>query len=292
MSWNSSPNPVSLLGLTALVVSMGLAADVVAPNTASAAAMNLTAHRAVYELKLKDASEKSAIAQAKGRLVFELEGDNCVGYAVNMRIVTQFRTKSGRTNVIDSRSTAWEGPEGAEMSFGSKQLINAQVAEEVKGNARKGTASTPGNATFSKPEGSFELPAATVFPVEHTKRLIEAARNGTLMDRTLVFDGTELNKLFTAVSFIGRQKTLADVQLPDSLTDRKEFEGQAAWPITVSYYDKATGDAASEQIPSHEISFVMFENGVSTNLSLGYEHFSMQGDLSEITFFEPTQCKQ
>ena len=255
-------------------------------------AITLIGHRAVYDLKLSKVSDKSGIAQARGRLVFELEGDNCIGYAVNMRIVTQFSTKNGLVNVIDSRSTAWEGPEGREMRFDSKQLVNAQVADEVKGTARKGDEVNAGNATFIKPEGSFELPGSAVFPVEHTKRLVDAARRGTLMNKTLVFDGTELNKLFTAVSFIGKRKPLKDVPLPETLKDRASFEGKSAWPITVSYYDKVTGDAAREQIPSHEISFVMFENGVSTNLTLGYEHFSLEGNLSELTLFEPTQCAQ
>lgn len=295
MICNSSLNPRKLGLVLAVSLAAGCAAPVVAATQVAAATLSkvkLVAHRAVYDLSLKNSSDKSAIAGATGRLVFELEGDNCIGYSINMRIVTQFNTKSGLVNVVDSRSAAWESGEGEEMRFDNKQFLNSQVTEEVKGKALKGTEDKDGTAEFVKPEKSIVIPAGAVFPVEHTKRLVEAARKGDLMDRTLVFDGSEVDALYTAVSFIGKKKAPGEITLPESVKDPKMLEGQNAWPITVSYYDKESGDAASEQIPSHQISFTMFENGVSTNLTLGYEHFSLKGKLSEITFFESQACDE
>ena len=284
----SSQNPLTSLrgSLSAAALTAGMLASFVGPALADPmSSIHLIAHRAIYELELSKASDKSGIAKASGRLVFEIEGDNCVGYSVNMRIVTQFATATGTVNTIDTRSTAWEAPEGDIMRFGNKQYVNAALSDDVEGKAQRG-----GTANFLKPEGSFELPNNTVFPVEHTKRIVTAAREGNVMDRTVIFDGTELNKLYTAVSFIGKAKKVDDIKLPEAVTDRSAFEGQTAWPITVSYFDQASADTSGEQIPSHEVSFTMFENGISTNLSLGYEHFTMTGTMSELTLFEPTEC--
>lgn len=253
----------------------------------------LVAHRAIYDLKLGKSSDKSGISSATGRLVFELEGDNCVGYTVNMRVVTRFSTATGRINTVDTRSTSWEAPDGNAMRFGTKQYINSALSDNVSGKAQKGTDGTAGAATFTEPsEAEFELPARTVFPVEHTKRIVTAAREGTGMDRTVVFDGSEQNKLYTAVSFIGKAKKPEDATLPENLTDKTVFDGQSAWPITVSYFDQDTAESGGEQVPSHEVSFTMFENGISTDLTLGYEHFTLIGNMTELTLFEPTECTE
>jgi len=292
----TSPNRRLALktALVAPFLALGfLAAEPLVASADTISSGGLVAHRAIYDLTLGKSSEKSGIATASGRLVFELEGDNCIGYTVNMRVVTRFSTATGRVNTIDTRSTSWEAPDGNTMRFGTKQYINSNLADDVQGKAQKGADGTAGTATFSKPDDqSFELPARAVFPVEHTKRIVTAAREGTVMDRTVVFDGSELKKLYTAVSFIGKAKKTEDTTLPETLTDKTMFDGQSAWPITVSYFDQDTADAGGEQVPSHEVSFTMFENGISTDLTLGYEHFSLTGSMTELTVFEPTECSE
>ena len=291
MTMNSSLNrhgrtlvAVAAFGLLALTLRGAVAEPL--------GAITLVGHRAIYELKLKKATDKSGIAQASGLLVFEMDGDNCIGYTANMHIRTSLTSSNGKVSTIDTSQAAWEGPNSTVMRFGSKEYLNSSLAAEVEGKAEKGVDNAAGTATFVKPEGSFELPGAAVFPMEHTKRLVSAARNGEVIERTLVFNGTDFKKLYTAVSFIGKPKETDDISLPDSLTDTSAFEGQRAWPIAVSYYDHPSTDTSGEQVPAYEISFTMFENGVSTNLLMGYEHFSIEGTLSELTIFEPSDCEQ
>ncbi len=255
-------------------------------------AISLVGHRAIYELKLKKASDKSGISQATGLLVFEMDGDNCVGYTANMHIRTSLTSTAGKVNIIDTRQAAWEGPDSTVMRFGSKEYLNSNLAAEVEGKAEKGDGDSGGTASFVKPEGKVELPVSAVFPMEHTKRLVTAGRKGEVINRTVVFNGTDFNKLYTAVAFIGKAKGQDGVELPESLSDRTAFDGQRAWPISVSYYEYASDETSGEQVPAYEISFTMFENGVSTNLLMGYEHFSIQGTLSELTIFEPSECEQ
>ena len=48
-------------------------------------ATGLAPHRAVYDLKLKDATERSGIAGMYGRMVYEFNGSPCDGYTVSFR---------------------------------------------------------------------------------------------------------------------------------------------------------------------------------------------------------------
>ncbi|MGI9413465.1 MAG: EipB family protein [Hyphomicrobiales bacterium] len=293
---NSSPKTSAALSGVFATLVLAAGAMFVTPAALAAgpaSSTTLVAHRAIYDLRLKSSTQKSGIAAAAGRLVFELQGDDCVGYSVNMRIVTRFTTNNGQASTIDSRTTSWEAGDGRVMRYGSKQFVNAQLVDEVEGKAERGATDKTGAARYTKPEAAkFELPARAVFPVEHTKHLMNAAHDGSVMDRTLVFDGSELNKLYTAVSFIGKAKKGDEIGIPEGVAGAEHLRALSAWPFTVSYFDQATQSAAGEQVPSHEISFVMFENGISTGLIMSYENFALNGTLSELTLFEPTECTQ
>lgn len=263
-----------------------------APEVAAAgeAEINLVPHRAKYELRLKTATAKSGITQAHGRLVFEMDGDDCIGYTANTRILTRLITSGGTVNTIDTWQTAWEGPDSTLMRFGSKEYLNSNLSAEVSGHAQKGDGSGNGVATFETPEGSFDLPPAVAFPVEHTKRLLVAARAGRMINRTVVFNGTETDKVYTAVSFIGKPKDREKVGLPEDMAGNPVFDGQRAWPVTVVFYDNTGTEEKGEQEPSHEISFTMFENGIAADMLMNYGFAAVEASLSELTLFEPSEC--
>ena len=56
------------------------------------AAAPLISHRAVYDLALDKASDKSGITGLQGRMVYEFNGSPCEGYTVNFRFVTRIDT--------------------------------------------------------------------------------------------------------------------------------------------------------------------------------------------------------
>ena len=69
----------------------------------------LVPHRAVYNLELKDSSERSGINNMFGRMVYEFSGSECDGYRVNFRFVTQVDT-NGEKKVTDQQSSTFEDP--------------------------------------------------------------------------------------------------------------------------------------------------------------------------------------
>ncbi len=48
----------------------------------------LKPHRAVYEVKLEDSTDRSGISNMTGRIVYEMEGNECDGISVRYRFVT------------------------------------------------------------------------------------------------------------------------------------------------------------------------------------------------------------
>ena len=63
-----------------------------------------------------------------------------------------------------------------------------------------------------------------------------------------------------------------------------------AWPVSIAYFEPRS--EGRDALPVYEISFLMFENGVSRRLHIDYGDFALQGELTEIAFHEPSKCDQ
>jgi hypothetical protein len=63
-----------------------------------------------------------------------------------------------------------------------------------------------------------------------------------------------------------------------------------AWPVSIAYFEPQSD--GKDALPVYEISFLMFENGVSRKLNIDYGEFALQGELTEIVFHEPPKCEQ
>ncbi|TIN06275.1 MAG: DUF1849 family protein, partial [Mesorhizobium sp.] len=75
----------------------------------------LQAHRAVYDLTLDKASDRSGITGISGRMVYEFNGSPCEGYTVKFRFVTQIVTNEN-TRLTDQQTTTFEDAEGKTFS--------------------------------------------------------------------------------------------------------------------------------------------------------------------------------
>ena len=94
---------------------------VVAPVSAAAV---LAPHRAVYDLSLKQASDRSGISGINGRMVIELNGSTCDGWTINFRMINRYLLKRGKTRLADNRSSSWESGDGLRMQFTQRQFID------------------------------------------------------------------------------------------------------------------------------------------------------------------------
>src|SRR5688500_14092733 len=113
-----------------------LASPVVAAGAGLAAAVPLVQHRAVYDLKLSDASESSGITGISGRMVYELRGSACEGYTVRFRYVTQSDTREA-SQITGQQTTTFEGADGKSFSFATKSYTDQNLDKELRGNATR-----------------------------------------------------------------------------------------------------------------------------------------------------------
>jgi hypothetical protein len=58
--------------------------------------------------------------------------------------------------------------------------------------------------------------------------------------------------------------------------------------VSIAYFEPRS--EGRDALPVYEISFLMFENGVSRRLHIDYGDFALQGELTEIAFHEPSKC--
>ena len=118
-----------------------------------------------------------------------------------------------------------------------------------------------------------------VFPSDHMKRLIAAARAGETTLSIKVFDGSDDGrKVYDTLAVIGRQhRARPGGGGRGGAADSRRCSKLARWPVTLSYFTAGRG----EQTPVYMISFELYENGVSRALKLDYGEFALKGDVAQ-----------
>ncbi len=257
-----------------------LATPVMASGT-GLAAVPLVQHRAVYDLKLDNASDRSGITAISGRMVYEIRGSACEGYTVRFRYVTQSNT-SDASQITDQQTTTFEDADGKSFSFATKSYIDQNLDHELRGNAvREGSNVT---VKIDKPEPkSIEL-KETQFPTQHLLELIRKANEGENFYETSIFDGSEdADKAMTTTVIVGKpegtEKGDPEVKALDKLS------GEKFWPVDIAYFDEAS--EGGEDTPEYRISFKLYENGLTRDLEMDYGDFVISGKLVDLAVFEP-----
>jgi hypothetical protein len=251
----------------------------------------LAPHRAVYELTLSASRGGTNVTSVAGRMVYDLVGSSCDGYTQNMRFVTRMMHQSGSASVSDLRSTTWEDAVGKRFRFDSTQLRDDKATETTAGDAVRLDASEGIKVDLTKPaKRTVSLPAGVYFPVQHTMALIQAARSGKASFRADLYDGSEKGeKVYDTVSAVGRAQAAGSNRKLPRVAGTDRLDAIPAWPVSIAYFESRS--EGRDALPVYEISFLMFDNGVSRRLHIDYGDFALQGDLTEITFHEPSKCR-
>jgi hypothetical protein len=250
----------------------------------------LAPHRAIYELTLATTRSGSGVTSVAGRMAYDLTGSACDGYTQTMRFVTRMTNQTGTTVVTDLRSTTWEDARGKRFRFDSSQYRDEKATESTVGDAARAGTSDEVKVELTKPaKKNLSIPSRVYFPVQHTMAMLNAAKAGKTSFRADLYDGSEKGeKVYDTVAAIGRpQAPGTNRQLPQ-MKNTDKLNGLKAWPVSIAYFEPSSGK--EDALPVYELSFLMFENGVSRKLYIDYGEFALQGDLSEITFHEPAKC--
>jgi hypothetical protein len=258
------------------------------PIPAQAQTINLVPHRAIYELSLGKVRGKASVQNARGRILYDFTGSACEGYTLDFRQVAELDNGEGKISLSDLRSNTWEDGAGKTYRFTSQNHLNQKLLDAVDGKAERGTGGVA--VTLTKPEPrKVDLDAAIVFPTEHVRRIIEAARQGQTILEFPIYDGSETGeKVYNSLTVIGREIGPGERDLNDAATGNDVLSKLRRWPVTVSYFER--GKPTGEQTPVYAISFDLYENGVSRTLVLDYNDFSISGVLKNIELKDNKPC--
>jgi hypothetical protein len=253
------------------------------------AATVLAPHRAVYDLTLTRTRGKRPIQSVRGRILYDFAGSACEGYALQFRQVSEIDSGEGKVALSDLQATTWEDGDAKSFRFNSQNTVNDRVVDAVNGNADRTTAQVEVKLTKPKPK-TIDLEAKIVFPTEHMRRIIDAAKEGKTLLELPVYDGSENGeKIYSTLTVIGRE-ILPDEKKPDDAAAGKAaLANLKRWPVTISYFEQ--GSASGEQLPVYAIGFELYENGISRALSLDYGDFVVSGNMSQIEVKDTPACK-
>ena len=167
-----------------------------------------------------------------------------------------------------------------------KPCIDNGAAEAVDGKARK-SATGHLSVNLTKPKRSkFELDSGVVFPTEHLKRILAAAKAGENLLEVKVYDGSETGeKVYETTTYIGRP--IADPAV-EKAAHIPELDNLRRWPVSISYFEAGKKDDA----PSYILSFDLYENGISRALKLDYGDFVLAGEMSSLELLSDDRLRQ
>jgi hypothetical protein len=273
--------------ISAAAAASALVAGFVAPPTAASAAGNeFVAHRAVYELSLAQSRGKSTVS-ARGRILYDFTGSACEGYTLEFRQVSQLDNGEGKVTLSDLRSHSFEDGSAKTYVFKSENYLNQRLVDTVDGKAERRASAIAIKLTKPK-DKTLDLEATIVFPTEHVRRIIEAARAGKTILEFPVFDGSETGeKVYNTLTVIGREIG-PERAVKDAAAGQKVLDGMKRWPVTVSYFDQTA--KSGEQVPVYSIGFELYENGISRALMLDYNDFSIGGELTTLDIKDSKPC--
>lgn len=274
-----------LVALSAVFLASSAGGAQAAPSVA------FLAHQAVYDLSLKTSRGNASVSNARGRILYNFAGSACEGYTTEFRQVSQLDTGENKTTVSDLRSTSWEDGEGKSYRFKIETRMNDADTTSIDGMAERDGKTI--RVKLKKPKAKTFTIEGAVFPTEQVRLIIEAAREGKSLLELVVYDGSDDGeKVYNTLTVIGQPipGTKAPVK-PDAASTNEKFKSQTRWPVTVSYYDRATKSNSGEQTPAYAMSFELYEDGVSRALSLDYNDFVIAGTMDKIDIKETKPCK-
>ncbi|MEL7526535.1 MAG: cell envelope integrity EipB family protein [Pseudomonadota bacterium] len=250
----------------------------------------LVPHRAVYDMKLGDKEDNSGIAGLAGRMVYEFSGSACDGYSVNFRFVTRFQNTDGGSQVTDLQTTSFEEPEAESYQFLTKTYVDQELVEESRGTAKAGAKAK--TVELKEPsEKSLQISPEVMFPTEHLLKILDSAESGVSFIAADIYDGAETGeKVYSTTTVIGAKapsNAEAGTENPDS-----SLAGLNYWPVTVAYFDPTDEDATGELTPIYQLSFWLYQNGVSGQLTLDYGDFTIKGKMAALELYDESDCNR
>jgi EipB-like len=272
-------------GLTGLAAAAPNQSSPVAAGSAADQSLPLASHRAVYELSLAKATGSKSPTAARGRIAFDFTGSSCEGYVQNFRQVTELQPAEGPTHISDMHSATYEDGQGKSFRFRIETKVDRNPGDNVDGQAQRNDGAL--SIDLKQPKRTkVDVGDDVVFPTEHLKRILAAARAGEKVLEVKVYDGSETGqKIFNTTTIIGKP---IDSEAVEKAAHVPALQGMKRWPVAISYFEAGKKDDA----PAYVLSFDLYENGISRALKLDYGDFVLAGEMTQLDILPSKTCSQ
>ncbi len=252
-----------------------------------AQAAKMAPHRAIYELVSDTVTDKSGIRKVEGRMAYEVMGSECEGWSVSYRLANRYSNKDGSQQTYDTQMTSFEAGDGAELRINQKQFVDSALSSESKITVARDRAGEGAGVLTSPAEKTFKVSAGTLFPMRHQAHLLDQAAKGETRDATPMYDGSDNEKTYRVVSFIGKQKPGKEALAKSTVKGTDALSGLKAWPLTMTYFP---GEDDKVEEPVFQSNFMIFENGVTASMRFDYTTHTVKAELSTLELLPATPC--
>lgn len=254
-----------------------------------AMAADLAPYRAIYSFTLASAKPASGIVGASGAMFDEI-GDTCDGRTEQERTHLRLDYDGEDSVTVTTTLVNWESRDGLQFRFNQRRMKDGALDEELKGEARLDGPGKGGTAEFTKPEAAtLTLPPGTLFPMAHTRLLIDRARAGEQFVAAKVFDGGAVETAAPITAAIGPRVARAAAHAgaggkrkaaADPLLDRP------SWRMRLAYF---LPDPNAEE-PDYEETIVLLDNGAVSDMLLDYGDYVIRAKLDDIETLPKRRC--
>ncbi|MFI5411112.1 cell envelope integrity EipB family protein [Kaistia sp. UC242_56] len=264
------------LALVAAAASLMVMAGSAVAISPAPAKLPFATHQAVYDLRLDSGGKAESVSDAEGRMVYDFAGSRCDGYTTKLRFVTRISDGDGNSRLTDVATSTFEDADGKSFSFATKSYVDGTLAEDSTGSAEREGGKL--HVTLAKPKTErFDIAPSFQFPNQHLSTIIEAAMRGERFVQVGLFDGSEKGeKPYATAAVIGAANSGADDLGDEAAAKLAGIANVRHWPVTLSYFDQK---GSGEQSPAYELSFIVYENGVTRRMRLDYGDFALTGKL-------------
>ena len=241
--------------------------------------IKLLSHKATYTLNVEDIEENSFLEGGQGQTYFEII-ENCEGWNVKEDYVLIYELPNKKmTNSYSSYST-FENFSGTKHSFELNEKSEFNGENTYQGFAEKINDKIL-VSIIKQSIKKISFKEKILFPVEHLRKVIEAAQKGETLFTSKVFFGNEDKNLVKIVSAFISKERKSKYQNIEYLRDKM------IWPIKLAFY---TPDKKNIN-PDYEITLELDQLGVVHSYLVNYGDFEVRATLKNFKIIEKKKCK-
>lgn len=247
-----------------------------------ARAVALASHKAVYDIKLVSSRKDTPLIDIRGKMSFEVR-TGCTGWVSNHQIDMIYQYADNPPLAVSSKQSTFEAFDGKTLSFSSKRDRQGSLPDITRGEALINPGKK-GFATYAKPHKAAQtLAPGTLFPMSHTKEMIERARKGVVLYNAILFDGDD-DGPFEVSAVIA--KHLQQPSLKTGQQINPSLLKSDAWRLRLAFFKQS----ASEDTPDYEIDATLQDNGVIRDMMIEYPEFKVAQTLISLVPLKEEKC--